>query len=739
MSTLIELARNTAEDIRDGIAWVVVWKEGRSWESKSFWLDSNTDMFDSGDIEEIEAILKTDKNAVMVNGYYSGGFGDWENRKMPIETIKSGIAYHYDNGHNLVLNEYENWKMKNEIYAHNYSYAREHDEVDRCRKSDDLNRACGELLAKAISENYADNRLQTDKVVDKMYSAYGYERVAFVIADWIIRFNHDGRYDKSVKDWAESITRKYPDEYVERCKSMIFLSGSHPIMINAVANNIIKRELVRQSNNVESAVKEILEEKNPFYEDNIENNVNDETQNNEANDEKEDVKNTNTEVETEMSNADKIITESHDGTHSFPEFPKSSIYGKHNIIKEFAKGVMLIATNASLRIVCVANKIASLFMSKEAVDIGDKMSDEWIGYPEEDGRASVAMFELATKNYIELNKAQIKYHIKNILSALPSYAKARELKDAMTMMDKMADESDRFYAEWSTLSKRELIDSAEQILARHDVIDYFSSPELELPMEGVFLCNPDLVEDTISYLIDNKLTTNDIEQYVNAVVEAHSNEETAAEQPESEMIEAQLNRFVAELETSAPIVINSVDMQFVCNGVSKNITLSIDDFMSYIPQEALDSFAAQKMSDFPCKDYFGKKGELLYQAVTVKRFCEDVINNYNYFAPKTETTYMIVNKLSKEPAPSSSMDKLICSTVIHDYAKACCSDTQKIDNALNNNLVDLKQTISKINSMVDSYQTNITEEVKELTEEEITTPESEKQLLDDIMLESIEL
>ncbi len=737
MSTLIELARNNADVIREGVAWLAIWKNGRSWESKVFYLNTDTGLLESDDIADVEAILAADKNAVILNGYHSAHFGNWE-KGSTLEDIKKGIAYHYEYNHNMLADEYRAWKRKNEIYTHNYSYAREHNEVERCRKSDDLNRVCADTLAKVISENYVDNRLQTENVVDKMYSIYGYERVELVVANWIIRFNHDGRYDKSVKEWAKSVTSRYPDDYIERNKTIILLRN-HPILINAVANNIIKRELVRQSNNVESAVKKILEEKNPFYEDNIENNVNDETQNNEVNDEKEDVKNTNTEVETEMSNADKIITESHDGTHSFPEFPKSSIYGKHNIIKEFAKGVMLIATNASLRIVCVANKIASLFMSKEAIDIGDKMSDEWIGYPEEDGRASVAMFELATKNYIELNKAQIKYHIKNILSALPSYAKARELKDAMTMMDKMADESDRFYAEWSTLSKRELIDSAEQILARHDVIDYFSSPELELPMEGVFLCNPDLVEDTISYLIDNKLTTNDIEQYVNAVVEAHSNEETAAEQPESEMIEAQLNRFVAELETSAPIVINSVDMQFVCNGISKNITLSIDDFMSYIPQEALDSFAAQKMSDFPCKDYFGKKGELLYQAVTVKRFCEDVINNYNYFAPKTETTYMIVNKLSKEPAPSSSMDKLICSTVIHDYAKACCRDTQKIDNALNNNLVDLKQTISKINSMVDSYQTNITEEVKELTEEEITTPEPEKQLLDDIMLESIEL
>ena len=35
MAALHEIARQYAEEIRDGIAWVIIWKTGRSWHAES--------------------------------------------------------------------------------------------------------------------------------------------------------------------------------------------------------------------------------------------------------------------------------------------------------------------------------------------------------------------------------------------------------------------------------------------------------------------------------------------------------------------------------------------------------------------------------------------------------------------------------------------------------------------------------------------------------------------------------
>ncbi|MCC2703222.1 hypothetical protein LK481_18410, partial [Erysipelatoclostridium ramosum] len=42
MAALHEIARQYAEEIRDGIAWVIIWKTGRSWHAESVWLNQDS-------------------------------------------------------------------------------------------------------------------------------------------------------------------------------------------------------------------------------------------------------------------------------------------------------------------------------------------------------------------------------------------------------------------------------------------------------------------------------------------------------------------------------------------------------------------------------------------------------------------------------------------------------------------------------------------------------------------------
>ena len=97
MAAINKIAREYADDIRDGIAWVIIWKDGRSWNATSVWLTID-DTFEPDDMDTVKEILEADPSAVMLNGYYCGHFGE----DMTAAEIEAGIRWHYENGYNLL-------------------------------------------------------------------------------------------------------------------------------------------------------------------------------------------------------------------------------------------------------------------------------------------------------------------------------------------------------------------------------------------------------------------------------------------------------------------------------------------------------------------------------------------------------------------------------------------------------------------------------------------------------------
>ena len=73
MASLRDSVKDYQEELRDGIAWVAFWKEGRSWNAELFHLevDGTLEPFDRSRLEEIKA---ADPAAVILNGYYCGAF-----------------------------------------------------------------------------------------------------------------------------------------------------------------------------------------------------------------------------------------------------------------------------------------------------------------------------------------------------------------------------------------------------------------------------------------------------------------------------------------------------------------------------------------------------------------------------------------------------------------------------------------------------------------------------------------
>jgi len=86
------------DDLRNGIAWLAFWREGRSWQAEAFHLDLDDTLYpeDRARLAEIQA---ADPRAVVVNGYYSGYLGE----EMNVAELAAGVRHHYDNGLNNIV------------------------------------------------------------------------------------------------------------------------------------------------------------------------------------------------------------------------------------------------------------------------------------------------------------------------------------------------------------------------------------------------------------------------------------------------------------------------------------------------------------------------------------------------------------------------------------------------------------------------------------------------------------
>lgn len=66
-------AQDVLDIARDGIGWIALWKNGRSWETMIFWPDIDNHgrpIFDDFDTEGLKNIIKADHGAVLLNSYY---------------------------------------------------------------------------------------------------------------------------------------------------------------------------------------------------------------------------------------------------------------------------------------------------------------------------------------------------------------------------------------------------------------------------------------------------------------------------------------------------------------------------------------------------------------------------------------------------------------------------------------------------------------------------------------------
>ena len=95
MASLRDTVKDYQDELRDGIAWVAFWKQGRSWNAEYFHLDMDDTLYPE-DRSRLEEIKAADPAAVILNGYYCGHLGG----DMSLDELTAGVRYHYENSMN---------------------------------------------------------------------------------------------------------------------------------------------------------------------------------------------------------------------------------------------------------------------------------------------------------------------------------------------------------------------------------------------------------------------------------------------------------------------------------------------------------------------------------------------------------------------------------------------------------------------------------------------------------------
>ena len=97
MASLRDMVSEYQDDLRNGIAWLAFWREGRSWQAEAFHLDLDDTLYPE-DRTRLAEIQAADPRAIVVNGYYSGYLGE----EMNVAELTAGVRHHYDNGLNNI-------------------------------------------------------------------------------------------------------------------------------------------------------------------------------------------------------------------------------------------------------------------------------------------------------------------------------------------------------------------------------------------------------------------------------------------------------------------------------------------------------------------------------------------------------------------------------------------------------------------------------------------------------------
>ena len=128
---------------------------------------------------------------------------------------------------------------KTAVYKHTAAYALEHGELEQYRASLQANIACKNAIEAAIRQHF-DGMHLNEAAVTEVVSAYGKERVCYVVANTLQQKSWDERFSSSNKEWAAQfeIAAAVRPDYDSRGA---FVVDSHPAVLDGFTG-LLRRE-----------------------------------------------------------------------------------------------------------------------------------------------------------------------------------------------------------------------------------------------------------------------------------------------------------------------------------------------------------------------------------------------------------------------------------------------------------------------------------------------------------------
>ena len=140
------------------------------------------------------------------------------------------------------------------VYPHSAAYAREHEELPLYRESYLANVACKEAIEGAVSNHYANNRLDVKAILEEVSSGFSMERMKYVLANTVREKDWDGRFSRSNKAWAKTVpVVEETDGWGYKRNSSFVVDRAHPGLVDLLTTHF-RKELERAPQAKKSSV-----------------------------------------------------------------------------------------------------------------------------------------------------------------------------------------------------------------------------------------------------------------------------------------------------------------------------------------------------------------------------------------------------------------------------------------------------------------------------------------------------
>lgn len=137
----------------------------------------------------------------------------------------------------------EGEKTYSPVYRRTADYAREAGERNEYRASYQENVKCKQAIEKAISLDY-DGQYLNDNAIFTVLDVFGPERLSWVLGNTITMKEHDGRFSRSNKVWAQAMNVPIDRDSFGSLRNWSYTVESHPAILD-LYTTLLRKELER--------------------------------------------------------------------------------------------------------------------------------------------------------------------------------------------------------------------------------------------------------------------------------------------------------------------------------------------------------------------------------------------------------------------------------------------------------------------------------------------------------------